>query len=78
MAELNVERRPDSGQCGEVGDIGGSLPGQTEKFRRNTQCRADAEYQVFADTEPPEDAMIVSACEDHIEDAKEFVEDHQE
>jgi hypothetical protein len=60
------------GYCGDVGDIGGALPSQSA-----TGCNRDAECQVFENTSPPEATMIVTACEEHIEKAAEYVEANQ-
>jgi|APHM01.1.fsa_nt_gi hypothetical protein len=67
-----VERIPASGRCGEVSSAGGGFPNQSA-----VDCNHDAEYQVFLETTPPESALIVSSCEDHIEDAAEWIDSNQ-
>jgi hypothetical protein len=66
---IKVEQIPASGDCGEVSNF----PVLTERLQKRTGCSRSASYQVYQKTDPPEDTDIISACEDHVEDAKRFL-----
>lgn len=72
MTEIKVEKIVPSGICGNINNI--SKVAMPSKMRQKTNCSAEATHQVWVSVSTPEEARIVSACDNHVEDAKQFVQ----
>lgn len=72
---IETARAHDS-LCGSIGDIGGAWPGLSKNFRREWTrgCQQPATRQVWDNSvDPIEHTTIVCVCDDHIDDAKQYI-----